>query len=592
MQNRIAELARQHDIPIMGPNCQGFIDHFTGVAATFTGALIRKDFHRGPVSFVSQSGAMGYHFYGMAQAMGIGFNYMISSGNEAVVTTSDYLRHVLEDEQTGVAAAYMEGLSDPATLRDCARLAGEKDKPLLVMKVGRQPAGSRAASSHTGSLAGEDRLVDTLFRQEGILRVDHVGQFFDLFKAFSSPKRLKSDRIAILSISGGAGVVMADDCEALGMRVMDFTPETERKLTDLLPDFGSARNPVDLTAQVLGQPEQWYDSIKCVVDDPNTDAVVVFIGLLEHMKDVLIPPLVKIDRETDKPILVTWMACDDPIRRDFTQAGVPLYEEPHRCMFALSMLNQYRLIREKRGRPGAGALDSAPLDPNELLKGLDPGSQTLNEVSSKMILQRAQLPIPNEYLAITANEAASSVKRIGKPVVMKVVSRDLPHKSDIGGVIKNVSTPEEAAEAFERILSAVAKNRPDAKVDGVLVSEMIDAEVELIVGLKNDPVFGPVIMTGLGGIFVEIFKDVSTRILPVGPAEAREMIEELKAYPLLVGARGGRAKDVEAVVDFLVRVGHLGVAMENQLAELDVNPLMVLDRGKGVKAVDALVSLK
>jgi acetyltransferase len=209
-----------------------------------------------------------------------------------------------------------------------------------------------------------------------------------------------------------------------------------------------------------------------------------------------------------------------------------------------------------------------------------------------MILQRAQLPIPNEYLAITANEAASSVKRIGKPVVMKVVSRDLPHKSDIGGVIKNVSTPEEAAEAFERILSAVAKNRPDAKVDGVLVSEMIDAEVELIVGLKNDPVFGPVIMTGLGGIFVEIFKDVSTRILPIGPAEAREMIEELKAYPLLVGARGGRAKDVEAVVDFLVRVGHIGVAMENQLAELDVNPLMVLDRGKGVKAVDALVSLK
>ena len=591
MQKKIAAVARQHNMPIMGPNCQGFIDHYRGITATFTGALLRDNFYKGSVAFVSQSGAMGYHFYAMAQEMGLGFSYMISSGNEAVLTAGDYLKYVLKDENTKVAAAYMEGLSDPAVLRECANFALKQDKPFLVMKVGRSSAGSRAASSHTGSLAGEDRLVDSFFNQEGILRVNRVGQFFDLFKAFNCGKRLKGNKIAIVSISGGAGVVIADECEEVGMKVVDFAPETESTLSGLLPNFGSEKNPVDLTAQVLGHSEGWYRSIKCVADDPNTDAVVVFIGLLEHMKDELIPPLVKINSETDKPILVTWMACDEAIRKDFRENGIPLYEEPHRCVYALSMMNKYRTLREIQAERVSSPV-SVDVGASGVFESSENMSGVLDEVTSKKILARAGLPTANEVLITSRDDAPAALDQVNGRAVMKVVSREIPHKSDVGGVVLDIREPEKATRAFDQIMHNVRQAKPDANIEGVLVSEMVDSDLEMLVGLKNDPVFGPVIMTGLGGVFVEIFQDVSTRVLPIGKWDAHSMLKELKGYPLLLGVRDGKKKDIEAVVETLVRVGNLGMSLGSRLAEMDINPLMVMSEGGGVKAVDALISLK
>lgn len=593
MQDRIAARASNASVAIMGPNCQGFIDHWGQVPVTFTGALVRGTFNKGPIAFVSQSGAMGYHFYGMAQNMGIGFSYMISSGNEAMVSASDYLQYVLHDENTRVAAAYMEGLNDPKQLQQCARLAIEKEKPLLVMKVGRSASGSQAASSHTGSMAGEDRLVDAFFQQEGILRVDQVEQFFDLFKVFGCQKRLNGDRIAIVSISGGAGVVMADNCETFGMQMARFSGETEANLADLLPSFGSARNPVDLTAQVLTKSEDFQSCIQSVVNDENVDGVVVFIGLLEHMKDILIPPIETIANRTEKPILVTWMACDDPIRKDFQSKGIPLYEEPGRCLYAMGMLNRYRLAIQRQHERQSSAVeinDKQVVELPSVMASVPSGC--LDEYRSKEILRHFKIPVTREVLATSASQAVDAASEIGFPVVLKVVSAGVPHKSDAGGVVLNVTDADGAAGAYEQIMKNVAAHQPKASVQGVLVSEMVDANVELLVGLKNDPVFGPAIMVGLGGIFVEVFKDVSTRILPITPYDARSMLSELKGYPLLTGARGKQSKDVDAVIQTLLNVSQMGIALGPRLAEMDINPLMVLDQGKGVKAADALFTLR
>lgn len=591
VQDRIAEAARKAGVAVMGPNCQGFIDHWGGLPATFTGSLVRGHFNKGPISFVSQSGAMGYHFYGMAQEMGLGFSYMISSGNEAVVSTSDYLHYVLNDENTHVAAAYMEGLKDPDKLRRCARLAHEKAKPLLVMKVGRSAAGTRAASSHTGSMAGEDHLVEALFKQDNVLRIDQIGQFFDAFKAFSSPKRLEGDRIAIVSISGGAGVVMADDCEQFGMQVCRFTDETEKVLKKLLPAFGSAKNPVDLTAQVLTQPKSFQQCLNSVANDPNVDGIVVFIGLLEHLKDVLIPPIKMIDRLTPKPILVTWMACNDKIRKEFCQNNIPLYEDPSRCLYAMSMLNRYRLGCGFQHQKKTTTPDFENKCPQIAKMTTATSSGIIDEARAKAVLQQFGIPTCRENTAGSAADTARIASRIGFPVAIKAVSTQIPHKSDVGGVVLNVGDAESAAEAFHSIIKNVNRNRPDVTVEQVLISEMIKNGVELLVGLKNDPVFGPAIMVGFGGVFVEIYRDVATRLLPIGEKDALMMLQELKGYPILTGARGSSPKDVQAVVETLLRVSDMGMALKSCLAEMDINPLLVLDQGLGVKAVDALIKV-
>ena len=593
MQRRIQDVAREYNMPVCGPNCQGFIDHFNQVTATFTGSLVNGDFNKGPVAFCSQSGAMGYHFYGMAQRMGLGFSYMVSTGNEAVLTTSDFLRYALDDENTGLVASYMEAINDPDQLARCADLAFKKQKPLLVMKVGRSMAGSQAASSHTGSIAGEDRIADTFLEQNGILRVDSVGQFFDLFKVFSNPKRLKGDNVGIVSISGGAGVVMADDCERFGLNVVTFAPETEENLTQKLPYFGSAKNPVDLTAQVLTASEKFYDCLKCVADDPNTDAIVVFIGLLEHMKDILVPPIARLEKETEKPILVTWMACDDPIRKDFKKYGIPLYEEPTRCIYALGQLNRFRKAlahqSERKKQPTVAPDQSLAAKVSQLLEG---DSKELDEMTSKELIQAFGIPATKDVLVTDKSEAGEKAAEIGFPVVMKIVSPEVAHKADVGGVILDIKDKDQATQAFESIMQGVSRARPQARLKGVMISPMVQNGLEMLVGIKNDPVFGPVLMAGLGGSYVEIFKDVSTRVLPITAFEAKDMLKELKAYKLLKGARGGAPRDIDALVEVLLKTSTLAMSLSDRISELDINPLLVFEKGKGVMALDALVSVK
>ncbi len=592
LQQRIVEIAEKSNLLISGPNCQGFIDHWDDIPATFTGSLVRGAYRKGPIAFCSQSGAMGYHFYGMAKEMGIGFSYMISSGNEAQLTTSDYIEYVLDDENTQAVAAYLEAINDVPKLRLCANKALENEKPLIVMKAGTSKAGSQAAASHTGSIAGGDNLVEALFKQTGILRVYGTEQLLDCVKAFNMSKRIKGPNVAIVSISGGAGVVMADDCERFGLNVHTFENKTVEKLRSLIPYFGSPNNPVDLTAQVLGDPEKFSDAIRCAANDPGTDAVVIFIGLLEHLKDVLIPPIEKLDKGTDKPIFVTWMACNDQIRSDFAKNGIPLYEHPGKCIYALGQMNRFRLEIEKHQKrscgqscPGSGQGPDCP-DPSAGLSGKQ------DEFTSKKILKQFGIPVTTDIVAKSRDEAVAAAERIGFPVVLKVVSADIPHKSDIGAVALNLPSAPEAGKAYETIINNVQKAAAGARIEGIMVSNMVPKGIELLVGLKNDDNYGMVLVVGLGGIFVEVMKDVSSRILPLSRFDIVEMLEELKAYPLLKGARGGTPRDIEALVDVLLKISEMATVLKDRIVELDINPLIVFEKGKGAVAADALAVLR
>lgn len=593
MQKQLVQLALENDMPVCGPNCQGFINHWDNITATFTGALVRGKFKQGPAALIAQSGAIGGMLYAIAQETGIGMSYMIVGGNEAVVSTGDYLHYVLNDPKTRVVATYMEGIKDVPMLKECAELAMAKEKPIIAMKVGRSAAGSKAAASHTGSIAGEDNLADAFFRQTGILRVDNADEMFHCLKIFSNPKRMKGDRVGILSISGGAGVIMADACERYGLQLAQLQESSEEKLRSLLPPFGSPRNPVDITAQVLTEVDKFYDSAKCVVDDPATDAIVIFIGLLEHLKDQLIPAIVKIEESTDKPIVVIWMAGNDEIRKAFQATNIPFFEEPTQGIYAIGQLNKFRKaisayesasLREK-----SAAQTSANI--SEMLDEFWAEGTILDEINSKRLLNAYDIPVTEDILVKTPEEAAAAANQIGYPVVMKIVSPDIAHKSDVGGVILNINSKEEVVQSFKQIMTNVNAKKPDAVIEGIMISEMLPAGLEMLVGLKHDNAFGPVIVVGMGGIYVEIFKDASTRILPINRQDAHEMLKELKSYKMLQGTRGQTERDIEALVDVLLNVSDLGMDMQGKIAELDINPLMVYEKGAGVRAADGLVTL-
>lgn len=590
IQQKIVEYALGQGIVVAGPNCQGYINHWSNVTATFTGALARNNqFIKGNAALCSQSGAMGGMLYAVAQEMGIGFSYQITTGNEASVTMSDYLEYLLDSKETDVVAAYLETVQNVAGLRRVADLSMRLYKPVVAMKVGRSSVGVQAAVSHTGAMTGEDRVVDAFFRQHGIIRVGSTGEMLDCITAFRTKKQLKGNRVGIVSISGGAGVVMADACEDAGLEVVPLSSNTENTLREMIPIFGSPRNPVDLTAQVLTESDNFYQSLRCVAEDPAVDAVVVFIGLLEHLQDVLIPAVQAVDQLTDKPILVTWLANNVTIRRRFFDNRIPLYDDPTRCIGALAQMDRFRkslAMYQQRLVEAEGKMRSKQDIRLELLTS---DRLTMDELRSKLFLEGAGVSFAREEFVVSLEEAICAAKRIGYPVVLKVVSADLPHKSEVGGVKVNIGDEAELKSSLEQICQSVSSKVPEAKIEGFLVAEMVADGTELFIGIKYDPTFGWVIATGLGGIYIEIFKDVSTRILPITRSDAQTMLRELDGYRLLAGARGKEGRDIEAVVDTIMAVASVAEQCGEHLSEIDINPLIVMDQGSGVKAVDALV---
>jgi acyl-CoA synthetase (NDP forming) len=591
LQRELVAIAREHGIGVIGPNCQGMINVADGVYAGF-GSVFNADYDPGPVSMVSQSGGFGFSVMNLSSKDGgLPFRQMVTTGNEIGISTLDFIQYYIDDPKTGIIVGYIEGLKDAHRLVEVGARALSAKKPILMWKVGNTEQGQQAARSHTANLGGAMALYKAAFRQGGIIQVEDIQDVVDYGRAFGCGRLPKGNRLAIITISGGAGILMTDECIARGMQVPQLAPETIARLKSFVPSYGSLLNPVDVTAAIFNNTDLINDTLQAIVDDPNVDCVAMINASLQgEFAAKVAAQIVAVGRNADKPILLAWSARDEVAREAYAmlaEARIPHYKSPVRCGRALAALSWYAEAR-RRGEAAAKERPLALSSP-AARSALAGSKADVAEHAAKRILAEYGIPVTREELASSLKEAVAAAHRIGYPVALKVQSPDIPHKTEARAVRLNIGSGEELAAAYEEVLSNARAYNKDADIEGVLVQEMIKNGVEAILGVTNDPLFGPAVMFGLGGIYTEVLKDVSFRLAPVSLSMAREMIEEIRGYPVLAGARGRTPADVEALADAIVRLSALAVDLRGEIAELDINPLFVFAEGRGVKAADALI---
>jgi len=589
LQKEIAAIAREHSVAVIGPNCQGMIGVTDDVYAGFGSAFSGDNFRQGSLSMTTQSGGFGYGVVILAEEAGLGFRSIVSTGNEAGLTTTDFIEWFTQDPQTRVIGAYLEGVKDAHRLLEVGDKALDADKPVLIWKVGNTDVGQRAAASHTANLGGALALYEAAFRQRGMIRVRDANELIDYTQVFECGKRPAGNRVAIVTISGGGGILMADQCVESGLSVGPLTRESELKLKDIIPSFGSWQNPIDITAGIFNNPEMLAQAMQIIVDDPTVDSVVViFASLQGEIATQRAKELVALSAATAKPILAAWSAREKfaaEAYRILKEGKVPRFSTPVSCGKALAALTTFAQAQRRRATENAEPV-LAISQPEA--KAMLARSGDLAEYQAKALVARYGIPVTLERLAGDRAGAVAAAHEIGFPVVLKVQSADISHKTEAGGVRVGLADAAAVEQAFDEVLASARAYAPDAVIDGVSVQEMVSGGTELIVGVQNDPLFGPAVMVGLGGIHAEVFKDVSFRLAPITRSVAESMLQDLKSFPLLDGARGRPKADVDAVIDVLLRLSALAMDLKGELAELDINPLIVLDRGCGVKALDAL----
>ncbi len=585
-QRRLADLGAEGGLRIMGPNCMGVMNTGAGMIATFISAIGDTGPETGTISVAAQSGAFGGHCFTLARQRGLGLNLWATMGNQCDVEFSDCLAYMARDPGTSVVLGYMEGVQDADKLVEALEIAREAAKPVVLMKVGRSEVGSAAAASHTASLTGSDAVFDALLRQYDVWRPHSIDEMFDVGYAFAGGRLPKSARTGVITVSGGVGVIMADAAEDAGLELPALPEATQARMKALVP-FAGTRNPLDVTAQFINDASLMETMYGALLADGDYASAVCFlagVGLNPVMMEALEPSLEAVAARFPEHLHVLSILTT-PERRDALQAmGYLVYEDPSRAIHALAVLARYAAALE---RGPAGAPPELPAGAPRLAAGA-----AINEVEGKRLLAAAGLPAVSERLVNSAEAAAAAAGELGFPVVMKIVSPDILHKSEIGGVMLNVATPEAAEAAYGELIARAGAHAPDARIDGVLVAPMVSGGVETILGVVRDPVFGPVVMFGLGGIFVEVLKDVTFRIAPFGVDEARRMIREVRGYPMLQGVRGAPPADEAALAEALARLSAFAAANADVLETIDVNPFIVLPEGEGALAVDALVAVR
>lgn len=594
LQGEVDDIATRYGIGVVGPNCQGMMNVSEGLFAGFGAAFQIPHLVPGPVSLVTQSGGFGYAVVSMAEEAGVGFRHVVCTGNESGITTLDFMQHFIADPRTRILAGYVEGLKDARRLLEVGDRALAAGKPIMIWKVGRSEAGQRAAVSHTANLGGAHALYRALFRQRGILEVDDVQDLADYSRAFLGGREPRGPRVGVVTISGGAGVVMADACAELGLATPPLSARTARKLREIVPAFASVENPVDVTGNIFNDPRVLPAVLRVVAEDENVDSLVVMTVLVQgRLAQRFAADIVALQREIDKPIVLCWsaragLAADAYALVD--AESIPRYPTPIRAARALRALTSFAEAKRRRTRRSAGPAAASEGIPPDV--GIGGARAILTERESKRVLAAFGLPVTREGLARSREEAVRIASEIGFPVALKVSSADIPHKTECGGVRVGLDAPAAVAAAFDEIMRGARDHHPDADIEGVLVQEMVSGGVEAIVGLTHDARFGPAIMFGLGGIHAEILRDCAFRICPVDRDEALEMIRETRGFALLEGARGAGRCDVPALAEALHRLSAMAMALGDRVAELDVNPLFVLPEGRGVVAADALIRLR
>jgi acyl-CoA synthetase (NDP forming) len=578
MQARIADMARGTDLRIVGPNCLGLFNSAKRFYPTFTSTIDRATPEPGGIAIASQSGAYGSHIYMVSHLRGLGIGYWITTGNECDVHVAEIIAMMAADESIHTIMAYVESVKDGDLFVHALETARQNRKPVIVMKVGGSAAGAEAARTHTASLSGEDAVYDAIFRQYGAYRARTTEEMLDVAYACRPRIYPAGKRVGIVTISGGAGILISDAASAAGLEVAPMPAEAQAHLKSLLP-FASARNPVDVTAQFFNDQTLIPRFTGVMLDEGHYDGLIGFwtsvagspvlgLPLLAHLKETMA-------RYPGRLFIHAILASED-IRRRYEDAGFPCFEDPSRAVAAMAALMHFgaEFARPEKAPP--------PLE-----QAAAPGSGPLSEREAKRILSAAGLPVIEDILVTTPEEAREAARKLNATLACKIASPSILHKTEIGGVILGLEGAEAAGDAFALLMERAAKAAPDAKIEGVLISPMIEGGIECILGAKNDPVFGSVVLFGLGGVQAEILKDFAIRRAPFGEDTARSMISELKCGSLFHGFRGAAPADVETLAKTIARFSVFAASNSRQIESVEMNPVIALPGG--CLALDALI---
>lgn len=597
-QDQIREFARRTGIRVVGPNCLGLISTPAKLVAK-SGAY--ANVRRGPIGIIFQSGLLAYSVVIPPLEREFGYSYVITTGNEADLDATDFMRYYVEDDETRVIACFIEQFRDPRKFLRVAEMAAERRKPLIVLKIGRSEAGKRAAQAHTGSLVGSDAIADAIMRQYGVVRVYNLDEMIETMAVFHSKRLPKGPGLGTIFVSGGACGLVADLSQDLGISLPPLAPETVAKLTPVIPEYGTVGNPLDTTGQAATQPEITEGSLVSMAEDPNIHTVIY--GQAYPARIDLATPVGQVlkampERFPDKAFfimsLVTGRVQDgrrydqDPVEPTMHWDGVPFLQGTENGLRAVRALIRYADFQRTRQAGGRPTGEESVLA--ERARALVAGKgKPLVERAAKEVLSLYGIPVTRERLATTADEAVEVAREIGYPVVLKIESPDIAHKTEAGGVLLNMVDDAEVAYGFAKIIENARQYKADAQIAGVLVQEMVSGGRELILGMTQDASYGPAIAVGLGGIFVEVLKDVALGVPPLTERDSRTMLGGLRGAAILEGARGSGPADTETVVDILGKFSQLCLDLQESVAEIDINPLLVFDRGDGARVVDCLI---
>ncbi|MBN2973366.1 acetate--CoA ligase family protein [Roseomonas aeriglobus] len=580
LQAAMLDAARENGMRVIGPNSLGLIANGRGVCATFSSVIETGAMLPGKLAIVSQSGAYGAHLAMLALARGIGISRFVTTGNEADVTLADCIAHMADDPAVDVIGCYSEGIDDGRAFLTAVERARRAGKPIVMMKVGRSADGRAAAQSHTASVAGDDAVFSAAAASAGIVRVDTTQEFVDLLYTLDRRPPVGGSGLGIITVSGGAGVLMADAAAHYGFRLPPLGAAAQSKLKAAIP-FGSATNPVDTTAQAMNDLSLVGNAIRTMIDDAQYDAVVGFFmnwpdspALGPRLRAAIADAL---DGRAGRTVAVAMNAGPETIEA-FDRAGMLVFDDPSHAIRALA---GSRWIGE--------ALAAEPAPEPRLTAAVTLPTGALDERQVGLLLSEAGVPMAQSYHAADSDAVAAAVAALDRPAVLKILSPDIAHKSDIGGVVLNLTDADTARRAAETMLMTVRAATPDVELRGFLVGPMERGEVELLLGGRIDPVFGPIVVCGLGGIFVEIFHDVAIGLAPIDPAGARRLLQSLHAWPLLNGARGRPAADVDAAAEAIAAFSRFVAAQADDITSVEINPLLVRAAGLGVVGLDAAI---
>lgn len=578
-QDHLVEIARQAGMRMVGPNSLGALSPSNGLFATFSTSFARGAAPKpGKVAFITQSGAFGSCTYVMADLRGVGMSRTLATGNEADVDVAHCIDFLAQDPETEVICASMESCRNGDQLRAAINKASAAGKAVIMMKVGTSEAGAAAAATHTGSLAGDDRVYDTILRETGAWRARSIEEMVDIAYLLVNGRMPANNKLSLVTVSGGIGILMADDGARMGLEIKPFSQALIDQLAVVLP-YGAGRNPYDTTAQVATNPQLVVDVGQCILQHTTDDALVFYLannGLAPLVFRDTLDALLKLKAAYKDRLVVVIMPSEAGVRAELEGAGIPVYEDPTRAIAAISAACQIRQRRER--------MPTFSISNQKSKLAIHPS----DESKAKQLLRQEGIPVIEERVCLTAKEAVQAANEFGYPIVAKILSPDIQHKTEIGGVLLGLSNSTEVEKGFETLIQRAKTAKPDARLEGVLISRMVNKGVETLVGMHRDPVFGPMIMFGLGGIMVELFKDVAMASAPLDKASAHQLIDSVKGAALLKGWRGSEPLDCDALVDVLCKISETACKYP-EIQSIDINPLLV--QKSGVVALDAVISV-